>query len=465
VKEFTKEHYDAIIIGVGQAGKPLALALSEKGSKVAIIERYLVGGSCINYGCTPTKTLVASAKAAYEARRAFEYGIKTGDIHVDYTAVRKRKDKVVEQFRKRVKKGLDEAEGITLLCGEASFTGPRQVRVALNDEGGERILTADWVFINTGTSARIPDLDGLENTKWLTSTSLLDLEELPDHLLILGGGYIGLEFGQMYRRFGSKVTIIERGDQLLKREDKDIASEVASFLEEEGITIHLNSEAEKISTSSRGLTLVYDKDDKPHEVTGSHLLIAIGNTPNTKVLNLEAAGIETNDKGYIQVNDRLETSQPGVYALGDVKGGPKFTHVSYDDYRVVKQNLLVDGKATISDRKVPYTVFTDPQLGRIGLSEKQAKEQNIAVKIASMPMSSVARAIETSRTNGLMKVVIDAKTDQILGAAILGMEGGEIMSLLQVAMMGNLSYQRIRDGVFSHPTIAESLNNLFSTVE
>ena len=458
------EHFDAIIIGVGQAGKPLALALSKEGRKVAVVERHLVGGSCINYGCTPTKTMVASAKAAHEGRRASEYGVKVGNVQVAYTAVKKRKDKVVEQFREGVQNGLDEAENVTLIRGEASFSGPKEIEVSLNEEG-KRTLTADQIFINTGTSARVPDLDGLEDVEWLTSTSLLDLEELPEHLLILGGGYIGLEFGQMYRRFGSNVTIIERGSQLLKREDKDIADEGAAFLKEEDITIHLESEVKKVTKSSGGITLTFEKENKTHQVTGSHLLIAIGTTPNTKALNLKAAGVDTNDKGYIKVNDQLETSQPGVYALGDVKGGPKFTHVSYDDYRVVKQNLLDNGNATIADRKVPYTVFTDPQLGRIGLSEKQAKEQNKAIKIASMPMSSVARAIETSHTTGMMKVVIDAKTDQILGAAILGMEGGEIMSLLQIAMMGQLPYQRIRDGVFSHPTLAESLNNLFMNVE
>lgn len=440
----------------------MALALAENGQKVAIIERNLVGGSCINYGCTPTKTLVASAKSVYEARRASDYGIQTGKVKVDFAAVKKRKDKVVQQFREGVQEGLEKAKHVTLIRGEASFSGSKEVVVAI-DEGGEQTLSAERIFINTGTSASAPDLDGLDEVDWLTSTDLLDLDELPDHLLILGGGYIGLEFGQMYRRFGSKVTIIEHGDQLLSREDKDIADEVASFLEEEGITIHLNSEVKKVSASAKGLTLTLGKKNK--KVTGSHLLVAVGTEPNTKALNLGAAGVDTDEEGFIQVNDRLETTQPGIFALGDVKGGPAFTHISYDDYRIVKENLLENGKASTADRLVPYAVFTDPQLGRIGLSENQAREQKIDIKIASMAMSSVARAIETSHTTGLMKVVIDAKTDQILGAAILGMEGGEIMSLLQVAMMGKLPYQRIRDGVFAHPTVAESLNNLFTTVE
>lgn len=459
------ENFDAIIIGVGQAGKPLALALAEKDQRVAIIERYLVGGSCINYGCTPTKTLVASAKAAYEARRAADYGITTGQVKVDYKAVVKRKDKVVEQFREGVQQSLEEAKHVTLIRGEASFTDRKKIKVSLND-GGTRFVSAEQIFINTGTRARKPDLEGLDSIPWLTSTSLLNLTELPKHLIILGGGYIGLEFGQMFRRFGSKVTIIERGDQLVSREDNDIAEAMADILEEEKITIHLNSEAVQVSlTASEQVQLSIKKGKSTKKITGSHLLVAIGSTPNTEALNLEAAGIATDEKGYVKTNDRLQTSQSGIYALGDVKGGPAFTHISYDDFRIVEQNLLHNGKATTADRLVPYTVFTDPQLGRIGISEKEAREQGRKIKVACMPMSNAARALETSHTQGLMKVVIDAKTDQILGAAILGMEGGEIMSLLQVAMMGKLPYQRIRDGIFAHPTLAESLNNLFMQVK
>ncbi|WP_345243747.1 mercuric reductase [Nibrella saemangeumensis] len=465
MNEDNQEQFDAIIIGVGQAGKPLALDLAGKGWKTAVIERNFLGGSCINYGCTPTKSLIASAQIAYHARRSGDYGITTGDVRVDYPAVKKRKDEIVEQFREGIQKKFDEAEHLTLIRGEARFTGPKQVEVALN-EGGSRTLTADHIFIDTGTSPRKPDLPGLDDVPWLTSTSLMELEELPQHLLIMGGGYIGLEFGQMFRRFGSEVTLIERGDQLLSREDKDIADEMATFLRDEGIIIHLNTQIERVNQDASGaIELSLKTGDKSDKVSGSHLLIAIGTTPNTAALNLEAVGIETDKHGYIQINERLETSQPGICALGDVKGGPAFTHISYDDYRVIRQNLLEGGNATITNRPVPYTVFTDPQLGRIGLSEREAHEQGRTFKIASIPMSSVARAIETSQTNGLMKAIVDADTGQILGAAILGLEGGELMAMLQIAMMGNVPYTSLKDAVFAHPTLAESLNTLFGEIE
>lgn len=465
MKSKTSTNYDAIIIGVGQAGKPLALDLAEAGWKVAIIERKYVGGSCVNYGCTPTKTLLASAEVAHQARRAREYGVSTGSVEVDYKAVKKRKDELVESSREGIEKKLEETKNITLIRGEASFTGPKQIDVALCESGSTQ-LTADRIFINTGTHPTLPELDGLDEVPYLTAVTIMDLEELPEHLIILGGGYIGLEFSQMFRRFGSKVTIIERGSQLLDREDEDIAQELTKILEEEAIDIQLTTEVTGVhQTESGNLSVALKKGNKTSKVLGSHLLIAIGTTPNTAALHLDAAGIEVDEEGYIKVNDQLETTQSGIYALGDCKGGPEFTHISYDDYRVVKQNLLKKGKASIAERMVPYTVFTDPQLGRIGLSEKEAKKKNQAVKIASMPMKKVARAYEMSRTNGLLKVLIDPDTEQILGAAMLGMEGGEMMAMLQIAMLGQVPYPQLRDGVFAHPTLAESLNNLFQTIE
>jgi pyruvate/2-oxoglutarate dehydrogenase complex dihydrolipoamide dehydrogenase (E3) component len=294
----------------------------------------------------------------------------------------------------------------------------------------------------------------------------MDLEELPRHLMIVGGGYIGLEFGQMFSRFGSKVSILEHGSQLLSREDEDIAEEIASILQEEGIDILCNTQVTRVSGhASGGIELTVEKDGKPDKLNGSHLLVAVGTTPNTKTLNLEAAGVKTDKKGYIVVNDKLETSQPGIYALGDIKGGPEFTHISYDDYRIVEKNVFGEGGASTDGRMVPYTVFTEPQLGRIGLNEKEAIKKGLAIKIVSFPMKSVARAIETGQTHGMMKVIIDAKSDQILGAAILGKEGGEMMSMIQIAMMGNLPYTRLRDAIFAHPTLAESLNSIFSKVE
>ncbi|MGA0555615.1 mercuric reductase [Larkinella sp. VNQ87] len=461
----TSEHFDALLIGVGQANKPLALTVAEKGWKTAVIERKFVGGSCINYGCTPTKTLIASAQVAHQARRASEYGILTGDVRVDYPAVKRRKNQIVEQFRNGIQQSFDEADNLTLIRGEARFSGPKQVEVTQPD-GNTRTLTADHIFIDTGTSPRQPDLPGLETVPWLTSTTLMDLDECPQHLLILGGGYIALEFGQLFRRLGSEVTLIERGSQLLSHEDEEIASEIATFLTEEGIRIHLDSTVEQVSRNDAGgIELLLKTGQGAKTVSGSHLLVATGSTPNTAVLQLDAAAIKTDAEGYIQVNERLETTQPGVYALGDVKGGPAFTHISYDDFRIVRQNLLEGGSAAITDRPVPYTVFTDPQLGRIGLSEREARKQGRNVSIASMPMSRVARALETSQPNGLLKVVVDADSGQMLGAAMLGMEGGELMAMIQIAMMGNLSYQQLRDAVFAHPTLAEALNNLFAQLD
>jgi pyruvate/2-oxoglutarate dehydrogenase complex dihydrolipoamide dehydrogenase (E3) component len=465
MKSKTSTNYDAIIIGVGQAGKPLALGLAAAGWKTAIIERKYVGGSCVNYGCTPTKTLLASAEVAHQARRSQEYGIHTGTVDVDYKAVKKRKDDLVKSSREGIAKKLEETQNITLIRGEASFTGPNQIEVTLS-EGGSTLLTAERIFINTGTHPTLPELDGLGEVPYLTAVTIMDLEELPEHLIILGGGYIGLEFSQMFRRFGSKVTLIEQGSQLLDREDEDIAQELTKILEEEAIDIQLTTEVTGVhQTESGNLSVALKKGNKTSKVLGSHLLIAIGTTPNTAALHLDAAGIAVDEEGYIKVNDQLETTQSGIYALGDCKGGPEFTHIAYDDYRVVRQNLLEKGKASIAGRMAPYTVFTDPQLGRIGLSEKEAKKKNQAVKIASMPMKKVARAYEMSRTNGLLKVLIDPDTDQILGAAMLGMEGGEMMSMLQIAMMGQVPYTQLRDGVLAHPTLAESLNNLFQTVE
>ncbi len=454
------EQFDAIIIGVGQAGKPLAIDLAAAGWNTVIVERNYAGGSCINYGCTPTKTLLASAKVAHQARRSSEYGVDTGRVQVDFKAVIDRKNKVVEQFRSGIEDKLTSTENLTFLEGEAFFSGPKQVTVSLND-GGERTLTAEHIIIDTGTHPARPDLPGLDTVEWLTSTTLMDAIELPKHLLILGGGYIGVEFSQMFRRFGSEVTIIQRGDQLLDREDADIADALTSVLTDEGITVLCDATAERVSKAENGdVNVIVKTEDGTQTLSGSHLLIAIGTAPNTDALHLEAASVKTDDKGFISVNERLETNQSGIYATGDVNGGPAFTHISYDDYRILRDNLLHNGNRTTDGRPVPYTVFTDPQLGRIGLNETQASEQKKTIRVASMPMSSVARAIEVSETSGLMKVIVDADTDQILGASILGIEGGELMSMLQLAMKGKLTTEQLKETIFAHPTLAESLNSL-----
>jgi pyruvate/2-oxoglutarate dehydrogenase complex dihydrolipoamide dehydrogenase (E3) component len=457
--------YDALIIGAGQAGVPLATALAKAGWKSALIEREHVGGTCVNEGCTPTKTMVASARVAYLTRRAADYGVQTGPVAVDMQTIRQRKRDIVESFRSGSQQRIEGTKGLDLIMGEARFVGPKRIEVRLND-GSVRTLSADTIVINTGTRARMPQLSGLEGVRVLDSTSIMELDEVPEHLLVIGGGYIGLEFGQMFRRFGSQVTLVHRRGQLLTREDADVAQEIADILQQDGVQVLLDTHPLRVQCSEGGqIALIVRAPDGERTLIGSHLLVAAGRVPNTDRLDLQITGIEVDNRGFIPVNDRLETTVPGIYALGDVKGGPAFTHISYDDYRILRSNLLEDGDASTDGRLVPYTVFIDPQLGRIGLSEKEAQAQGLNHRVAKIPMSWVARALETDETRGLMKATVDADTDQILGAAVLGVEGGELMAVLQVAMMGGLPYTALRDGVFAHPTLAESLNNLFSQME
>jgi pyruvate/2-oxoglutarate dehydrogenase complex dihydrolipoamide dehydrogenase (E3) component len=456
-------HYDAIVIGAGQGGGPLSTALAKSGRKTAIIERVHVGGTCLNEGCTPTKTMVASGRVAYLTRRAADYGVETVPITVDMTIVRKRKRDIVESFRSGSERRIKSTEGLDLLMGEARFTAPYTLEVFMND-GEVRELTADTIFINVGDRPANPT--GLEDIPTLDSTSIMELDIVPKHLLVLGGGYVGLEFGQMFRRFGSQVTIIQRGAHLLSREDDDVADAVADILREDGVEVLLKTtllHAEQQDNGRIQMTVLTPEGERV--LTGSHVLSSAGRVPNSDWLNVAAAGLETDKRGAIVVNDRLETNVPGIYALGDVKGGPAFTHISYDDFRIIRTNLIEGGDATIKDRLVPYTVFIDPQLGRVGLSETEARAQGRKIKVAKMPMSYVARALEVDEPRGFMKAVVDADTGQILGCAVLGIEGGEIMSQLQIAMMGKLPYTVLRDAVFAHPTLAESLNNLFSTID
>jgi pyruvate/2-oxoglutarate dehydrogenase complex dihydrolipoamide dehydrogenase (E3) component len=454
------EKYDAIVIGAGQAGVPLTTALARAGRRTALIEREHVGGTCINEGCTPTKTMVASARVAYLARRGAEYGVETGPLRVNLGRVRERKRTIVESFRSGSQRRIESTKGADLILGEARFVGPRTMAV----DG--RPLEADLVFINSGTRPASPDIPGLERVAPLDSTSIMELDQVPDHLIVLGGGYIGIEFAQMFRRFGSRVTVIQRGLQLLPLEDADIADAVLAILREDGVQVVLQAEARCAEPVDGGqVRVIAAASEGERTIVGSHVLLAAGRVPNTERLGLSAAGIETDAKGFIRVNQRLETSAPGVYALGDVKGGPAFTHISYDDYRIVRDNLLQGGSRTINDRPVPYTVFMDPQLGRVGLNERDARKQGRTYRVATLPMSNVARALEMDEPRGVMKVLVDPQSRQLLGAAVLGIEGGELMAALQLAMMGNLPYDRIRDAVFAHPTLAESLNNLFATLD
>jgi pyruvate/2-oxoglutarate dehydrogenase complex dihydrolipoamide dehydrogenase (E3) component len=458
------QQYDAIVIGSGQAGNPLAMALARAGQKTALIERAQVGGTCINEGCTPTKAMVASGRVAYLAGRARDYGVESGPGSISMPAVRQRKQEIVDSFRRGDERRLKSA-GVDLIRGEACFVGPKCLLVRLQT-GEDHRLTAESIFINTGARPSDPPLEGLRDVPHLNSSSIMELDEVPEHLLVLGGGYVGLEFGQMFRRFGSRVTIVQRAPQLMGREDGDIAALVADILREDGVEIWLQTSAESVKRTDDGVIhLTVQTPDGTLTLTGSHLLVAAGRRPNTEALNLEAAGIERDEHGFVRVNDRLETGVPNVYALGDVAGSPAFTHISYDDYRILRTNLLEGGQRNRRDRLVPYTVFMDPQLGRVGLGEDEARAQGRRIKVAKIPMSAVARALEVDEARGMVKAVVDAETDQILGCAVLGIEGGEIMAMLQIAMLGKLPYTVLRDAVFAHPTLAELLNSLFSSID
>ena len=458
------ESFDAIILGTGQAGKPLTGALAKAGWRVAIVERDRVGGTCVISGCTPTKTMVASARIAYLARRAADYGVHTGPITVDQSVVRKRKRDIVDAWSSGSRKGLEKHESVELIFGHGSFRGPREVEVQ-TPEGGTRLLTADHIFVNVGTRTNTPPIPGLTETGFLDSTSIMELGKTPEHLIVIGGGFIGLEFGQMFRRFGADVTILEAAPRLAPREDEEIAEALQEILSGEGVTFEMGATVTSVARDGEGVVVHWTGGGGGSgSIRGSHILLATGRVPATDALNPRAAGLALTERGFIQVNHRLETNVPGIWALGDVNGGPPFTHVAYDDFRVVRENLLGSGGASRADRMVPYTLFTDPQLGRVGLTETEARKRGLEIRVARLPMSRVARAVEMDETRGLMKAVVDAASHRILGVAVLGVEGGEIMSVLQVAMMGNLPYTAIRDGVFAHPTLAESLNNLFMTM-
>ncbi len=452
--------YDAVIIGAGQAGVPLAKELAEFGWHTALVESVHVGGTCVNEGCTPSKTLAASARVGYLARRAGEYGIVTGDVSVDMAAVYRRKQAIVDSWRDGSQKQLESTPNLDLLMGEAAFTGPHRLGVHMQD-GATMHVESARIFINTGCRPAVPALPGLESVPHLDSTTIMDLQSVPEHLLILGGGYVAAEFAQMFRRFGSRVTLIQNRDRLLPREDADVAEALAGILREDGIALHLSASTLSVTHGPGSIVVAEVKQASgTTRIDCSHLLVATGRVPNTERLDLAAAGIDVDEGGFIPVNDRLETAAGGVYALGDVKGGPAFTHISYDDFRIVRDNLLRGGSRTTRDRLVPYTVFTDPELGRVGLSEREAVEQGVKALVYSMPMRYVGRALETGEARGLLKVIVDADEDRILGCAVLGIAGGEVMSVLQMAMLGGVTASQLHDAVFAHPVVAEAFNNL-----
>jgi pyruvate/2-oxoglutarate dehydrogenase complex dihydrolipoamide dehydrogenase (E3) component len=458
------EEFEAIIIGAGQAGVPLAKKLAGAGWKTALIEKRAVGGTCINDGCTPTKTMVASARMAYLAAKSQEYGVEIPSFALNFEQVMARKDQVVKQFRTGAESGVEDTENLTLIYGDAAFSGSKTL--SISTDGENRDLSAKYIFINTGAAPIIPDIEGLKDIPYLTNTSILELDVLPTHLLIVGAGYISLEFGQMFRRFGSNVTIIEHGDRLLSREDPDVCETISHILQQEEIQVLINTQTRKFEQNHDGtITVTLDEHGIERQEICSHVLLATGRAPQTKTLGLDKTAVQCDDHGHINVNEYLETDEPNVYALGDVKGGPAFTHISYNDFVVVSKNLLEGSRLSIKNRPQPYCMFTDPQLGRIGLSEDEAKKQGLNYLVAKLPMENVARAIENNETRGFMKAIVDKATKQILGATIIGEQGGEIMTMLQLAMTGHISYEDIRYMIFAHPLYAESLNNLFMSID
>lgn len=454
------DQYDVIMIGTSQGGRFLPLELAQAGQNVALIERGQLGGVCVNTGCTPTKTMVASARLAYQARRGEDYGLSIGPVSVDLAAVRERKRAMVAGARENYRSRLT-LDGLDVIEGEAHFTGPNSIDITLTDSG-RRHLRAPVIVIDAGTRPKPASIAGVDDVAILDSTSIMELDELPAHLIVLGGGYIGLEFGQMFRRFGSEVTIIQSAPRLMKIEDDDVADEVAAILRDEGITVLTSSRAVRVAPTHHGVRLAVDAPDGEREIEGTHILSATGRIPNTEALNVQAAGIDLDDHGFIEVDEYLQTSVPGVYAMGDITGPPAFTHSSYDDYRVLHANLIAGEKKSTRDRIVPYTVFIDPQLGRVGITEREAKTQGRSVRVAKLPMNAVVRAIETGETRGFIKAIIDADSEQILGAAALGTEGGEIMTMIQIAMLGELTSTAMADAIFTHPLLAEGLNTLFA---
>jgi pyruvate/2-oxoglutarate dehydrogenase complex dihydrolipoamide dehydrogenase (E3) component len=450
--------FDAIVIGSGQAGNPLSQKLADQGWSVALIEMEHLGGTCINTGCTPTKTMVASAQVAHYARHAANWGVQTGAVRVDLGAVIARKDRIVDQWRSGLEKKAAERKSLHLFRGQARFLQPHRVRV------GQEELESERIFINTGARPAIPALEGLDRVDYLTNATLMQLRELPEHLLVLGGGYVGLEFGQMFRRFGCQVTIVHRDEQILPHEDADVAGELQQTLEKEGIRFLLKAQTTHVDRQGGQIALKVEGAN-PANVRGTHLLVATGRRPNTDNLGLDLAGVQLSPGGFIKVNERLETNVPGIWALGDVKGGPAFTHISFNDYQIVYGNLIEGKNLSTRGRVVPYAVFTDPQLGRIGMTEKEARAAGRKLKIGKIPTAWVARAIERDETAGLMKVVVDADTDCILGAAILSAEGGELVQILEFVMLASAPYTLLKGAIYIHPTLAEGFWTLMDQVK
>jgi pyruvate/2-oxoglutarate dehydrogenase complex dihydrolipoamide dehydrogenase (E3) component len=456
------EDYDLIVLGCGEGGKYLAWTFAKQGKRVAVIERKLIGGACPNIACLPSKNIIHSAKVANHFRRGKEFGMVTNDFKVDMVAVRQRKRDMVDGL---VKIHLDnfKATGAELIMGSGRFIAPKTLEVTLN-AGGTRILRGDKVVVDTGSRATIEPIPGLVEADPLTHIQALELDHVPNHLIILGGGYIGLEFAQAMRRFGARVTVVDRNIRLVPNEDEDVSAALTELCQAEGIELILNAHVIQVEgTSGKSLKLQVKQGSFEIILEGTDLLVAAGRTPNTSDIGLELAGVELNERGYINVNERRETTAPDVFVIGDCAGGPQFTHISFDDFRVVRDNLM--GKPHVTTgRQVPFCLFTDPEMARIGLSETEAKKQGIPYRLAKIPMAAVLRTRTLSETRGFMKALIDAKSDRILGFTVFGVEAGEIMGAVQIAIIAGLPYTVLRDAVLTHPTLLEGLTSLFSAV-
>ena len=453
--------FDDVILGGGKGGKSLAMALANAGRQVVLIEKGQIGGTCINVACIPTKTMVASAKLIEMASRADEFGVALPAAESSIAGVVERKRRVVGGMVDTHWKLFTTTPNMTFLLGTGKFVGDRTIEVTVGD-GSSSVVRGRRVYINTGSRTTIPPIPGLDTVDFMTSTSVMELEELPTRLAIVGAGYIALEFAQVFRRLGSDVVVIGRGDRFLPKEDPDIAAEIRTVLEADGIEFLDDAETIAVAATPTGVELSYSSKGEPGTLNCSHLLLAVGRTPNTAGLGLEAAGVELGSGGGIVVNDRLETTAADVYALGDCNGGPLFTHVSWDDYRVLLANVLHDAGRSTSGRLVPYTLFIDPELGRVGLTEERAVAEGYDVVVAKLPAAKIPRANTAGETRGVLKAVIDRETGQILGCSLFCHSAGEIMSVVQMAMLGKVPYTEVRDTIFTHPTMAESLNLLFA---
>jgi pyruvate/2-oxoglutarate dehydrogenase complex dihydrolipoamide dehydrogenase (E3) component len=442
--------YDAIVIGTGQAGPALARRLVAADWKVAVIERKFFGGTCVNTGCTPTKTLIASAHAARLARRAADYGVTVGGpVAVDMKAVKARKDAVSLPSRRGVERSLKQLKGCTVLEGHGRFVGPKRVQV------GDEALTADKIFINVGGRAVIPPIRGLDQVSYLTNSSMMDVDFLPPHLIVLGGSYVGLEFAQMYRRFGSEVTVVELGPHLIAREDEDVSRAVAEILKDENIDVRANSKVVAVGKDGNDIAVTIENAGAESQIIGSHLLLAIGRRPNTDDLGLDKAGVATDSRGYVEVDDQLRTNVAGIWALGDCNGKGAFTHTSWNDFEIVAANLLDNDPRRVSDRITAYALYTDPPLGRAGMTEREVRKTGRPALIATMAMEDVSRAFEKGETKGFMKILVDKETKQILGASLLGLSGDEVIHCILDVMYAKAPYTVLQRAMHIHPTVSE----------